>query len=140
MKKYTKDMTAEEVMRRLKSGEIVRSLESDTVYRISNGLLCRYGGNCECIGIGVRLNPWCDQYYFDCPDEFKITKTGLYRTRDGRKVFVSYIVKDDEDCDFPVEGVIEGSSEVHNWRTSGLWDGYVDKITDNDIVGEWNET
>lgn len=139
MRKYTKDMTTEEVIRCLWAGEIVRVLDSDTTYRISNGLLCRYkdDGGCD---IGVQLNPWCDQYYFDCPDEFKITKTGLYRTRDGQKVFVSHIVKDDEDCDFPVEGVIEGSSEVHNWRTSGLWDGYVYKIADKDIVGEWNET
>lgn len=139
MKKYTKDMTVEEVIRRLWAGEIVRCNESDIVYRISNGLLCSYDGDCGCIGIGVRLNPWCDQYYFDCPDEFKITKTGLYRTRDGRKVFVSKI-DPEEDSNYPVSGLVEGADSIGTWSTSGLWDGIVSKTTNRDIVGEWNET
>lgn len=138
MKKFTKDMDASEVMRRLLAGEVIHiGNVSNQDYRIMNGFLCKFYDG-ECGIIGVSLDPENPDYYFNCPDEFKITKTGLYRTRDGRKVFVSYIDEDDDDCDYHIEGIIEGSTEAASWTKEGRYI-CVKENHCKDIVGEWNE-
>jgi hypothetical protein len=62
-------------------------------------------------------------------EPFKITHTGLYKTRAGKKAFVSVVKKDG--C----VGIIEGNEGSIYWDKSGLyWDG---NVNPEDIVAEW---
>lgn len=59
-------------------------------------------------------------------NEFKIKETGLYKTRDGSKAFVSFLYKDS--C----TGVIEHEDFKSKWHTDG---SFIDpKQPENDLV------
>lgn len=63
--------------------------------------------------------------------KFKITHTGLYKTRDGRRALVSFI----SDFVLGIFGVIEGESIGSRWSENGkIWHGGKHP---EDIVAEW---
>lgn len=67
---------------------------------------------------------------------FKVSHTGLYKTRDGRKVFVSSI---DPSANFTyiLFGVIEGERRNRIWSKKGeLWKN---EESPEDIVAEWED-
>lgn len=64
-------------------------------------------------------------------EPFKITRTGLYKTRDGRKVFISRI----NNARCVASGVIENECIVRCWPSEGS----VDDETASDIVAEWKD-
>ena len=64
---------------------------------------------------------------------FWITHTGLYKTRAGKKAYVSFISNDD--CEF--YGVIDGEKRIMFWyKSGGIW-----KYggAPEDIVAEWED-
>lgn len=68
-------------------------------------------------------------------EPFKITHTGLYKTRDGRKVFISRIKRiNSELC--VASGVIENENIVRCWPTEGTVE---EDETALDIVAEWKD-
>ena len=69
----------------------------------------------------------------DLKEHFEVTHTGLYKTRNGRKVFVSFIKKDG--C----IGVIEGEEEITFWDRRGLYLYWDDEELPVDIVSEWED-
>jgi hypothetical protein len=82
--------------------------------------------------------PSFPSYAFDSDWEvyeepFKITHTGLYRSRDGRKAYISFVNNDNgEFC-----GIVEGEMRSRFWYESGkLWKNEEDP---EDIVAEWEE-
>ena len=62
----------------------------------------------------------------------KITETGLYKTRDGRRVFISNIANN-----FCCAGLIEGQLEIQTWNTDGI--NIVYGKSNYDIVSKWEE-
>lgn len=66
-------------------------------------------------------------------EPFKITHTGLYKTRDGRMALVSFI----RNSDYGVFGVIDGENYSRCWDISGeFWTG---EENPEDIVAEWED-
>ena len=77
---------------------------------------------------------YCDWEVYEEP--FKITHTGLYRTRNGRRAFVCFINPCNSDC-FPILGVVEDQVRIMNWTRNGvLW---TDEENPKDIVSEWED-
>ena len=69
-------------------------------------------------------------------EPIKITHTGLYKTRDGRKVFISSV---DPSANFTyvLFGVIEGERRNRIWSKKGeLWKN---EESPEDIVSEWKD-
>ena len=69
-------------------------------------------------------------------DSFKVTHTGLYKTRDGRKAFVSSI---DPSTNFTyvLYGVIEGGRCSWTWTKKG--EVLENEENPEDIVAEWED-
>ena len=79
-------------------------------------------------------NDW--EVYREPKKRCKITHTGLYKTRDCSRVFVSSVDKRDEF--FPVKGIIEGNGRNGCWNKKG--DYFLDgRLCGEDIVAEWKE-
>ncbi len=77
-----------------------------------DGILCFYYDN-EPYSIGMRIDIKDDDYYFEEKEEFKVEKTGRYKTRDGRIAYVSYI---EESC----VGCIDGYDDIVRWGITGI--------------------
>lgn len=74
------------------------------------------------------------KHYLLNGDEIKVG--GIYKTRDGRKAFVSCIVKDDDGFE-NIYGSIEGSSIGRKWHTSG--NIMVSFLKDFDLISLWKD-
>lgn len=125
MEKFVCKMKPEEVAKLLQEGKIIKDLTSDAEYRLVNGLL--YNSDTRCLSNSLFLDD--DDLYFEIEEPFQIKETGLYKTRAGRKVFVSYI-------DRCVIGVLENDCWIRNWEINGNYDDK-DK-TEFDIVSKWD--
>lgn len=110
MKTYLKDLTPEEVIRRLKAGEVVKNETTSYVCKVIDGVLCGFRSDGE-ININTTFTiAKGGKYYFETPDELKLEVGKCYRTRDGRKAFVAVV--DDK----YVFGVIEDDRVTATWN------------------------
>lgn len=131
MKTYLKDLTPEEIIKRLKNGEFLQS-PFGGYYKMVDGIICKFlpNGNtviAECLS--SQMNGDC---YFETEEPFEIKEAGLYKTRDGRKVFVSKIY---DDC---ILGLVDGDEELMNWKLNGFV--FNDEREDNqDIISKWED-
>lgn len=90
MKMFLTDLMPKEIIKRLKDGEIIKVRNSEIYTRMVDNIIFRFFPKDKpYINPAIDLNN--DNFYFE--ESFKITETGLYKTRDGRKVFVSKIYK-----------------------------------------------
>lgn len=129
MKKYIRDMSYEEIAERLEKGE--KALEEiekgyylfDDIMKIIN--YYDYHGSLSYINVNL---PTKRPIYFEVEEPFEIKETGLYKTRDGRKAFVSYI-------DESAIGILENDCRIRNWEINGNYDDK-DK-TEFDILSKW---
>lgn len=64
---------------------------------------------------------------------FRITKPGLYRTRDGRKAFVSSV--NHEGFSYPVTALIQGEVYIRTYKELGHHFGGVDNLAD--LISRW---
>ena len=131
MKTYLKDLTLEEIIKRLKNGEIVKVENSKEYFKMIDGVVCRFFdyGN---IGISSVLFTEPDDVYFETEEPFEIKEAGLYKTRDGRKVFVSKIYDD------YILGLVDGDKELMSWNLNGFV--FNDEREDNqNIIGKWED-
>lgn len=137
MKTYLKDLTPEEIIKRLKNGEIIKSEEDDDIIiRYYDGVIYssskRFGG--YKINVSFVTDAAC-KYYFETEEPFEIKETGLYKTRDGRKVFVSHI--GDSDNTYNVSGIILNDYLSKNWTIKGrINTGYKGH---EDIISKWED-
>ena len=142
MKTYLKDLTPEEVIRRLKAGEVLIEDDSKTITKLVEGVWCTYCPDGSIwLNDGFNLNE--KQYnYFETPDELKLEVGKCYKTRDGRKAYI-FIKPIKYGIDY-FEGVIIGELKHFTWTESGL---YVEqelnpefKVLNNlDLISEWSD-
>ena len=130
MKTYIKDLTPEEIIKRLKNGEVFKSrLRSDEIKLVDGVLFMKKEDG------SVIINPRFEitsDLYFETEEPFEIKEAGFYKTRDGRKVFVSKIY---DDC---IIGLIDGEEELQNWNLNGFV--FNDKREENqDIISKWED-
>lgn len=132
MKKvYLKDLQPDEVIRRLRAGEVVKDEKSKEIIKMIEGILSNVSpfGN---IRLNIILNPLCPDYYFEEPEELKLEVGKCYRTRDGRKAFISNIYED-KSC----LGVISGEKKFYQWHDNGKFLGELENNTD--LISEWSD-
>lgn len=137
MKTYLKDLTPEEVIRRLKAGEVVRYPDSNLEIKMIDGVLCRltkheivYGTSLTVCTSGTGYS----EYYFETPAELKLEVGKCYKTRDGRKAFISIQNK----LDKKFSGIFVGCNYCCAWFNDGCYK--IDKSESSfDLISEWND-
>lgn len=134
MKQYLKDLSAKKIIENLKKG---LSIENDNIadrYFMIDNIICHldHYGN---LYINSSL-PFCKhEWFFEVEEPFGITETGLYKTKDGRQVYISLICRTDYQC----EGVIKNESSVQTWNRNGEFISRRGKVHGLDIVSKWEE-
>lgn len=148
MKQYIKDMTPEEIIQRLKNGEILHPLNPDGYYKMIDGVLCEfYKNELQFINtqIGSVYRPDLNEgfdYYFETKEPFKITESGFYKTKDRSKVYISWIKTYDMDGynlpeeDYICYGIFEGGDNVFTRNVFGKSNSSSDKL---DIISKWED-
>ena len=132
MKTYLKDLTPEEVIRRLKAGEVLKEDDSKTITKLVEGVWCTYYQNGS-IGLNDGFNLDSDArqyYYFETPDELKLQEGKRYKTRGG---YMAFLAEYGEDSYF--YGSVKGYCIGFHWRC----DGKHDSKSSFDIVAEWGD-
>ena len=81
----------------------------------------------------LLLDDWV--IYGELKKPFEVSHTGLYKTRDGRKAFVSYI--DQHSSTYAICGIIVGERNSNLWTRSGRT--WTVEETPEDIVAEWED-
>lgn len=130
MKTYLKDLKPEEIIKRFKKGEVSKSILNSNITKLVDGVLFMKKGDGSII-VNPRFEITSD-LYFETEEPFEIKETGLYRTRDGRKAFVSKIY------DVYALGLIMDDEEFVEWCLDGFI--FDDKREDNqDIISKWED-
>ena len=132
MKTYLKDLTPEEVIERLKAGEVVNFEEYSTKIKMIEGFLSSVFQD-GTIRLNVSIDLFDERCYFETPDELKLEVGKCYKTRDGRKTFISYVAKDDEMC----FGCIQDDNTVTSWHKNGSF--FAEEIDNLDLISEWTD-
>lgn len=133
MKTYLKDLTPDEVIRRLKAGESIKYDTSDAETKYCDGILLtiRHDGGYT---INVQIRSCLNRVaYFETPDELKLEVGKCYKTRDGRKAFITIVNENDL-----VSGVIENDNSIIHWHKDGVHTR-TEKEHDLDVVAEWSD-
>lgn len=128
MKKYIKYMTPEEIVKRLNDGEIIKDDNTEKYFKMIDGQICHLGKYYCVIGTKIRTDK---QYYFETEESTEIKETGLYKTRDGRKAFVSKIYET------YILGIIENEEEMISWNLKGSVSE--NRQNNQDIIGKWED-
>lgn len=128
---YLNTLEPEEVIKRLKNGKEIKYEDISLKTKMVDGVICDFDGNGEYI-IGSPLKSEHGNFsYFEEEERFKIKEAGLYKTRNGRLVFVSKV---GSDC---LIGVINGEEFTTTWFPDGMLNyGEQDEL---DIVSKWEE-
>lgn len=131
MKTYLKDLTPEEVIRRLKAGEVIKNEQEKNIIKYIDDVLCNF---CENGTVEYNTNFWiCNcSYYFETPDELKLEVGKCYKTRDGRKAFVYLEVGD------YFSGVVEGDDKIYVWNEKGEYSNRAMECR-LDLISEWSD-
>ncbi len=128
-----KKIIFEEAIKYLNEGKKIKDEFDNLYWREDQGLFRKDGSNGE-IFYNTFLRDSNDYYLPEEPKPFEITKTGLYKTRDGRQAFVSTVTNFNIP-EFPIRGLVFGDSLVANWTNKGQ--NLVYGESDIDIVSEW---
>lgn len=132
MKTYLKDLTLDEVIDKLKSGESIKydTSDAETKYRDNMLLTVLPDGKYT---INVEISSCLNRVaYFETQDELKLEVGKCYRTRKGKKAFITY--KEKNLCN----GAIFGSLDFFTWRENGK-SVYSTDENDLDLVEEWSD-
>ena len=130
MKTYLKDLTPEEIIRKLKAGEVVKNETSNA--RIVEGMVCLFR-NEKLFAIGAFGVETDD--YFETTDELELEVGKFYRTRDGKKVVIIGIDYSRED--YPFWGGVIGNCFSSSWASNGRFD--LKRETKTDLISEWRD-
>ena len=130
MKTYLKDLTPDEVIRRLKAGEAIKNAVDDTEsYKFLDGFIVKHNDDGYFLSCELYLSE--SPLYFETPDELKLEVGKCYKTRDGRKAFVYKY-------DNPVfQGVLVESDGLLSWGKDGRV--FISREDDLDLISEWSD-
>lgn len=124
MKKiYLNTLKTEEIIKRLKAGEVIK-IDGDQLFEIKciDGVVCSFDGPAKRINTSVVIDDHDDFYFEGADDPFKITETGVYKTKDGRRAFICEV------REHIVFGMIEGISALIRWSPDGM--AYMEDVKD----------
>lgn len=128
MKKYLN--SPREIIKVLKEGKLIFEDGSDSVFKLVDGIIVHVYDDYNDIGAQICLsNGARRRYYVQEGDPLTLEKGKLYKTRDGRKAFVS-------------STLVGACGSVENWDKILKWDDdgtCLDGVKETDIVEEWRE-
>lgn len=136
MKTYLKDLTPEEVIRRLKAGGVVKYPDSKLEIKMIDDVICRFSEHEIVYGTFLTVCTYgagCSEYYFETPDELKLEVGKCYKTRDGRKAFVSSYNSSTKYC----RGAVIDFLNLAVWTENGLY--LYATESGLDLVSEWSD-
>ena len=134
MKKvYLKDLQPDEVIRRLKAGEVAKHTKGNYKKKLIDGFICTIFNSGRFVVNDYLVND--ESAYFEEPEKLKLEVGKCYRTRDGRKAFISSINNDSE---FPFRGIIIGFDSTAVWLENGKFNVYQSE-NDLDLISEWSD-
>lgn len=130
MRTYLKDLTPEEVIQRLKNGEIIKFDNNKTFHiKMIDGIICRiYDGNNFMINGGFDN----DSFYFETEESLTFEEGKFYKTREGKKAYIS------RKTTTRFYGIITGKTSLDTWNLEGMhW--YDKSPHKNDLISKWEE-
>lgn len=127
-----KDLQPDEVIRRLKAGEVVKDECSKEIIKMIEGILCSVSdlGNTR---LNILLNPLYPDYYFEEPEELKLEVGKCYRTKDGRKAFISSYNSSTK----YFKGAVIDFLNLAVWTENGLY--LYATESGLDLISEWSD-
>ena len=132
MKTYIRDLKFDEVIERIKKGEIIIDEETGDIIKYYDGMICKfYKDGTYIIGYCISSDP-VFPYYFETKEPFSLEVDKFYRTKDNKKV---YIYEKNRGYSF---GVVLGHG-VCSWHNNTKEVCYKDKNDSLKIVGKWEE-
>lgn len=131
-KTYLNKLSPEIITKRLNDGEVVKCLGKDS-FKLVNGTSIKFDSNNNnnfWVGGSLFINS-ADDYYFEDPEP--ITETGAYKTREGKKVYITMIKHG------IIFGFYDGSTDIKRWNSEGK--AYANDIVYacDEIIGKWEE-
>ena len=136
MKTYLKDLTPEEIIKRMKNGEVIKIKDCEDYLKMIDGVLCRFYSSGD-VGFGAVIYRDPNDVYFETEEPFKIEDIGFYKTRNKRKVFISSILGKN------FIGIVTGETNAFKWTDKGEIlttgkDKNFETIDSNlDIISKW---
>ncbi len=130
MKTYLKNLTPEEIIKRLKNGETPKSrLRSDEIKLVDGVLFMKKEDG------SVIINPRFEitsDLYFETEEPLTFEQGKFYKTREGKKAYISRITTT------YIYGIITGKTSLDTWNLEGMhW--YKESPHKNDLISKWEE-
>ena len=126
MKKYLNSMS--EILAELQDSGQVFDEGTSAYYKIVAGFIIRFEGGDIYLGAQIPIQKNRYYCYVDNPIELKIGKN--YKTKDGRKAFISAI------HDEVAHGATEHWAKICKWNING---NGIEEPENVNIVAEWEE-
>ena len=79
MKTYLKDLTPEEIIKRLKNGEVVKIIDRESYYKMIDGVLCYFGEYSSYISDSIDFKK--NNVYFYCKETGVMVKSKLSKPK-----------------------------------------------------------
>lgn len=131
---YINTLEPKEVIKKLLQGEEIHynTWDAHCVYKIEKGILYRFREDIKETVLFPSIVLSDDNKYFEEEGDL-ICEPGLYKTKSGKKVFVSDIIEHASVC----HGIIEGTCKATTWYLNGQ--RHKTYLTDDDIVDVWKD-
>lgn len=131
MKTYLKDLTPEEIIKRLKNGEVIKIKDSKEYFKMIDDVICRFFDYGD-VGIGSLLYAGPDDAYFEIEEPLTFEEGKFYKTREGKKAYISKITTT------RFYGIITGKTALDTWNLDGMH--WRDKSPHkNDLISKWED-
>ena len=133
MKTYLKDLTPEEIIKRLKNGEVIKIEHSGSYIKMIDDIMVKfYPLHKSCINIAIDLDLEGSDFYFETEEPLTFEEGKFYKTREGKKAYISRITTT------RFYGIITGKTSLDTWNLNGMhWcDKYPHK---NDLISKWED-
>lgn len=88
MKTYIRDLKFDEVLERLKKGEVIKNEVTGDTIKYYDGILCRfYKAGSYTMGATITNDP-AFSYYFETKEPFSLEVDKFYKTKDNKKAYI----------------------------------------------------
>jgi hypothetical protein len=130
MKTYLKDLTPEEIIRRLKNGEVAKIENRKNFYKMIDGVLCYVGESGFIINDVILIGEYNE--YFETEEPLIFEQGKFYKTREGKKAYISRITAT------YIYGIVTEKTSSEIWKLDGThWNK--EEPHKNDLISKWED-
>lgn len=132
---WVKDLSIQELSKRLKNGENVYHDQDEGFIAIVDGLMMKWK-NGEAVEINPTFRPQNPHLYFLDEELFQLKEGKEYETKSGNKAIITF---DSGEMGYPYRGIIIGFPHLCCWDVNGKIEIKAGCSAEFDIVGIWKE-